>query len=411
MAKEKYIRNLEHVNIGTMGHVDHGKTTLSAAITAVSATQGYSEKKSYDQIDNAPEEKQRGITINSSVVEFSTRNRHYALIDCPGHADYIKNAITGMNQTDYLILVVAATDGVMAQTKEHLLLSKQIGMTPDKLLVFLNKVDALDGDENDKEELRTLVEEEVREDINRVFGDGADEKVTIISGSALAALDEGNANHAGAVEKIKQLHDALDSLPLPTRDTEKPFLMSIEDVFSISGRGTVATGRIDQGVIKVGEEVEVVSARKGKFKTTVTGIEMFRKELEDGKAGENVGMLLRGVGKTDIQRGDVICKPNTITPSKKFRAEVYVLKKEEGGRHTSFGIKYRPQFYVRTADITGDIKSIKDSEGADREIVMPGDNVMMDIELLNKIAINKGLKFSMREGGRTVGAGIVTEVL
>lgn len=417
MAKEQFKRDKEHINVGTMGHVDHGKTTLSAAITGLSADRGFSEKKSYEQIDNAPEEKERGITINSSVVEFETEKLHGALIDCPGHKDYVKNTITGMVQTDFLILVVAITDGLKEQSKEHLLLARQIGMDPERLVVFLNKKDAVDEDERDF--LIEMVQEEINALVDKLFGVDASKKIKYLSGSALAALNALGKNESArtdeekvAIADIKELQDTLDAMPLPPRATDKPFLLSVEGVFSIPGRGTVVTGKIDQGTLRVGNEVELITA-KGTKKTTVTGIEMFRKSMDEAKAGDNAGLLLRGIDKDQVGSGDIICHPGSITTAKKFKAEVYILTKEEGGRHTHFTEKYCPQFYMRTTNITGSIipKSIKDSDAKVLEMVMPGDNVELGIELINKTALNKGLKFAMREGGRTIGAGVITEVL
>ena len=394
MAKENFDRSKPHLNIGTIGHVDHGKTTLTAAITKVLADKGYSEASAFDQIDNAPEEKERGITINSSHVEYQTENRHYAHVDCPGHADYVKNMITGAAQMDGAILVVAATDGPMPQTREHILLARQVNVPA--LVVFLNKVDLVDD-----EELLELVEMEVRELLSFYDYDG--DNTPIISGSALGALN----GETEWVDKVMELMDAVDSyIPLPPRDVDKDFLMPVEDVFSITGRGTVATGRIESGVANTGDEVDIIGMGAEKMKSTVTGVEMFRKILDRGEAGDNVGILLRGVDKKDIRRGMVICKPGSVTPHTKFKAEVYILKKEEGGRHTPFHNKYRPQFYLRTTDVTGEIVL---DEG--REMVMPGDNLTITVELINKVAVNVGLKFAIREGGRTVGAGQVTEIL
>ncbi len=393
MAKETYDRSKPHLNIGTLGHVDHGKTTLTAAITKVLADQGFSEASAYDQIDNAPEEKERGITINSSHVEYATANRHYAHVDCPGHADYVKNMVTGAAQMDGAILVVAATDGPMPQTREHLLLGRQVGIP--KIVVFLNKVDLVDD-----EELLELVDMEVRELLSFYDYDGDD--APVVSGSALGALD-GDENY---VAKILELMEAVDNyIELPERDVDKPFLLPVEDVFSITGRGTVATGRIETGVANTGDEVEILGMGAS-LKSTITGVEMFRKILDRGEAGDNVGILLRGIDKKQISRGMVICKPGTVTPHSKFKAEVYILKKEEGGRHTPFHNNYRPQFYVRTTDVTGTITL---PEGV--EMVMPGDNLTINVELLSPIALSKGLRFAIREGGRTVGAGQVTEIL
>ena len=394
MAKEKFDRSKPHVNIGTIGHVDHGKTTLTAAITKVMADAGYCEASSFDQIDNAPEEKERGITINSSHVEYSTAARHYAHVDCPGHADYVKNMVTGAAQMDGAILVVAATDGPMPQTREHILLGRQVGIP--RIVVFMNKADMVDD-----EELLELVEMEVRELLSFYDYDG--DNSPVITGSALGGLN----GDAKWVDSIKELMTAVDSwIEIPPRDNEKPFLMSIEDVFTITGRGTVATGRIETGIINTGDEVDIIGMQDEKVKSTITGVEMFRKILDRGEAGDNVGLLLRGIDKTDIKRGMVISRPGTITPHKKFKAEVYILKKEEGGRHTPFHNKYRPQFYFRTTDVTGEI-----SLEAGREMVMPGDNVTIDVELIASVAMDKGLRFAIREGGRTVGAGQVTEIV
>ncbi|NPA28192.1 MAG: elongation factor Tu [Epsilonproteobacteria bacterium] len=401
MAKEKFERTKPHVNIGTIGHVDHGKTTLTAAITAVLATKNNAEFMDYDQIDNAPEERERGITIATSHVEYETDKRHYAHVDCPGHADYVKNMITGAAQMDGAILVIAATDGPMAQTREHILLSRQVGVP--YIVVFLNKEDQLD--EEDKEEMLELVEMEVRELLNEYEFPGDD--TPIISGSAYQALEEAKKGQIGPwSEKILQLMDAVDEyIPTPERDTEKDFLMPIEDIFSIQGRGTVVTGKIERGKVCVGDEVEIVGL-KDTQKTTVTGVEMFRKEMDCGEAGDNVGVLLRGTAKEDVQRGMVLCKPGSITPHTKFEAEVYVLTKEEGGRHTPFFNNYRPQFYVRTTDVTG---SVTLPEGT--EMVMPGDNVKLNVELIAPIALEEGTRFAIREGGRTVGAGVVTKII
>ncbi len=394
MAKEKFDRSKPHVNIGTIGHVDHGKTTLTAAITKVMADAGYCEASSFDQIDNAPEEKERGITINSSHVEYSTAARHYAHVDCPGHADYVKNMVTGAAQMDGAILVVAATDGPMPQTREHILLGRQVGIP--RIVVFMNKADMVDD-----EELLELVEMEVRELLSFYDYDG--DNSPVITGSALGGLN----GDAKWVDSIKELMTAVDAwIEIPPRDNEKPFLMSIEDVFTITGRGTVATGRIETGIINTGDEVDIIGMQDEKVKSTITGVEMFRKILDRGEAGDNVGLLLRGVDKNDIKRGMVISRPGTITPHKKFKAEVYILKKEEGGRHTPFHNKYRPQFYFRTTDVTGEI-----SLEAGREMVMPGDNVTIDVELIASVAMDKGLRFAIREGGRTVGAGQVTEIV
>ncbi len=397
MAKETFQRTKPHVNIGTIGHVDHGKTTLTAAITYVLAEEGLAEKADYDSIDAAPEEKERGITINTAHVEYQTKNRHYAHVDCPGHADYVKNMVTGAAQMDGAILVVAATDGPMPQTREHILLARQVGVP--KIVVFMNKVDLVDDPE-----MLELVEMEVRELLSQYEFDG--DNASIIKGSALKAL-EGDPTH---VQAIRDLMEAVDNdIPEPVRDVDKPFLMPIEDVFSITGRGTVATGRIERGVIKVGEPVEIVGMMKEGEKpltSTVTGVEMFRKLLDRGEAGDNAGLLLRGIDKDQIRRGMVICKPGSVTPHKHFKCEVYVLSKDEGGRHTPFFDNYRPQFYFRTTDVTGDVKL---PDGV--EMVMPGDNVTLEVKLINPIAMEKGLRFAIREGGRTVGAGQVTEIL
>ena len=394
MAKEKFDRSKDHLNIGTIGHVDHGKTTLTAAITKVLAEAGLSEARSFDSIDNAPEEKERGITINTSHVEYSTANRHYAHVDCPGHADYVKNMVTGAAQMDGAILVVAGTDGPMPQTREHILLARQVGVP--KIVVFLNKVDIVDD-----EELLELVEMEIRELLSFYEFDG--DNTPIIKGSALGALN----GEEKWVATVMELMEAVDSfIPLPPRDVDKPFLMPVEDVFSITGRGTVATGRIETGVINSGDEVSILGMGEKALKSVVTGVEMFRKILDRGEAGDNVGLLLRGIEKTDIKRGMVIAKPGSITPHTEFKAEVYILKKEEGGRHTPFQNKYRPQFYVRTTDVTGEIIL---EEG--REMVMPGDNVTVKVNLIVPVALNQGLRFAIREGGRTVGAGQVTEIL
>src|SRR5210317_317171 len=394
MAKEKYDRAKPHLNVGTIGHVDHGKTTLTAAITKVMAEAGYSEARSFDQIDNAPEEKERGITINSSHVEYSTANRHYAHVDCPGHADYVKNMVTGAAQMDGAILVVAATDGPMPQTREHILLGRQVGIP--RIVVFLNKVDMVDD-----EELLELVEMEVRELLSFYGYDG--DNGPVISGSALGALN----GEQKWVDTVMELMDAVDSwIELPARDVDKDFLMPIEDVFTITGRGTVATGRIETGVANTGDPVEIIGMGAEKLTSTITGVEMFRKILDRGEAGDNVGLLLRGVDKNEIRRGQVIAKPGSITPHTKFKAGVYVLKKEEGGRHTPFHNKYRPQFYLRTLDVTGEIHL---EEGT--EMVMPGDNVTVTVNLIYPVAIDVGLRFAIREGGRTVGAGQVTEIL
>ena len=398
MAKEKFQRNKPHVNIGTIGHVDHGKTTLTAAISGVLASKGLSEMKDYDQIDNAPEERDRGITINTSHVEYETDNRHYAHVDCPGHADYVKNMITGAAQMDGAILVVAATDGPMPQTREHILLSRQVGVP--SIVVFLNKMDLVDD-----EELLELVEMEVRELLSEYEFDGDD--VPVVAGSAFQALEEVKAGNLGDwSEKIMELMNAVDEyIPTPERDTDKEFLMPIEDVFSISGRGTVVTGRIERGTVHVGDDVEIVGFKPTRT-TKVTGVEMFRKEMDEGQAGDNVGILLRGIGKDEVERGMVLAKPGTITPHTKFEGEVYVLTKEEGGRHKPFFNGYRPQFYIRTTDVTG---SITLPEGV--EMVMPGDNVKLNVELIAPIALEDGTRFAIREGGRTVGAGVVTKII
>ncbi len=401
MAKEKFERTKPHVNIGTIGHVDHGKTTLTAAITAVLATKNDSKLMDYDEIDNAPEERERGITIATSHVEYETDKRHYAHVDCPGHADYVKNMITGAAQMDGAILVIAATDGPMAQTREHILLSKQVGVP--YIVVFLNKEDQLD--EEDKEEMLELVEMEVRELLDEYEFPGDD--TPIISGSAFLALEEAKSGKLGEwSEKIIELMDAVDEyIPEPQRETDKDFLMPIEDIFTIQGRGTVVTGKIDRGTVCVGNEVEIVGIRDTK-KTTVTGVEMFRKEMDCGQAGDNCGILLRGISKDQVERGMVLCKPGSITPHKKFTAEVYVLTKEEGGRHTPFFNNYRPQFYIRTTDVTG---SITLDEGT--EMVMPGDNVSITVELIAPVALEQGTQFAIREGGRTVGAGKVVKII
>ena len=393
MAKEKFDRSKTHVNIGTIGHVDHGKTTLTAAITTVLAKRGLSEKKAYDQIDGAPEEKARGITINTSHIEYQTATRHYAHVDCPGHADYVKNMITGAAQMDGAILVVAATDGVMPQTREHILLARQVGVP--YIVVFLNKCDLVDDPE-----LIDLVEMDVR-DILSSYGFPGDD-TPIIRGSARLAID----GDPKAEEAVMELMDACDSyIPAPTRDTDKPFLLAIEDVITITGRGTVVTGRVERGTIKMGEEVEIVGIKETR-KSVVTGIEMFRKQLDFAQSGDNAGILLRGVNREEVVRGQVLAKPGSVTPHTKFTASVYVLTKEEGGRHTAFLSNYRPQFYFRTTDITGVI-----TLPADVEMVMPGDNVELTVELIHPVAIEKGTKFSIREGGRTVGAGTVSEII
>ena len=394
MAKETFDRSKPHLNIGTIGHVDHGKTTLTAAITKVLSDAGFSEARSFDQIDNAPEEKERGITINTSHVEYQTENRHYAHVDCPGHADYVKNMVTGAAQMDGAILVVAATDGPMPQTREHILLGRQVGVP--RIVVFLNKVDMVDD-----EELLELVDMEVRELLSFYDYDG--DNTPVVLGSALGALN----GEQKWVDTVFSLMAEVDQwIELPKRDIEKDALMPVEDVFSITGRGTVATGRIETGVFNSGDEVDIIGMGAEKLKSTVTGVEMFRKILDRGEAGDNVGILLRGIEKTDIKRGMVICKPGSVTPHAKFKAEVYVLKKEEGGRHTPFHNNYRPQFYVRTTDVTGNI-SLPDGV----EMVMPGDNLTIHVDLISPIALSLGLRFAIREGGRTVGAGQVTEIL
>ncbi|HOK99033.1 MAG TPA: elongation factor Tu [Bacteroidales bacterium] len=394
MAKEKFDRSKPHVNIGTIGHVDHGKTTLTAAITKVLAKQGLAEERSFDSIDNAPEEEERGITINTAHVEYQTKNRHYAHVDCPGHADYIKNMVTGAAQMDGAIIVVAATDGPMPQTREHILLARQVNVP--KIVVFINKVDLVEDPE-----MLDLVEMEMRELLNFYGFDG--DNAPIIRGSALGALNGDPKWEA----KVLELIDAVDTyIPLPPREVDKPFLMPVEDVFSITGRGTVATGRIETGVVQTGDEMEIVGLGAEKKKTVITGVEMFRKILDRGEAGDNVGLLLRGIDKDEIKRGMVIAKPGTITPHTTFKAEVYILKKEEGGRHTPFHNHYRPQFYLRTLDVTGEIIL---PEG--REMVMPGDNVSITVKLIYPVALNVGLRFAIREGGRTVGAGQITEIV
>ncbi|HEY9259949.1 elongation factor Tu [Chitinophaga sp.] len=394
MAKETFKRDKPHVNIGTIGHVDHGKTTLTAAITTILANKGLAEKRGYDEIDAAPEEKERGITINTAHVEYQTVARHYAHVDCPGHADYVKNMITGAAQMDGAILVVAATDGPMPQTREHILLARQVGVP--RIVVFMNKVDLVDDPE-----LLELVEIEIRDLLSSNGFDG--DNVPVIQGSATGAL----AGDEKWVAAIDQLMEAVDTyIPLPPRPVDQPFLMSVEDVFSITGRGTVATGRIERGRIKVGENVEIVGLQEEPLKSTCTGVEMFKKLLDEGEAGDNAGLLLRGIEKTQIRRGMVICQPGTIKPHSEFKCEVYVLSKEEGGRHTPFFNKYRPQFYFRTTDVTGEVEL-----PAGVEMVMPGDNVSLQVKLIQPIAMDKGLKFAIREGGRTVGAGQVTEIL
>jgi len=394
MAKESFKRDKPHLNVGTIGHVDHGKTTLTAAITDVLSKRGLAEKKNYDEIDGAPEEKERGITINTAHVEYATEARHYAHVDCPGHADYVKNMITGAAQMDGAILVVAATDGPMPQTKEHILLARQVGVP--QVVVFMNKVDLVDDPE-----LLELVEMEIRELLTSYGFDG--DNTPIIQGSATGAL----AGDEKWIAKINELMDAVDSyIPLPPRLVDLPFLMSVEDVFSITGRGTVATGRIERGRIKVGEAVEIVGLMEKPLNSTCTGVEMFKKLLDEGEAGDNAGLLLRGIEKTQIRRGMVLCKPGSITPHTEFKGEVYVLSKEEGGRHTPFFNKYRPQFYFRTTDVTGEV-----TLNAGTEMVMPGDNTSLNVVLIQPIAMEKGLKFAIREGGRTVGAGQVTEIV
>ncbi|KAB8333320.1 elongation factor Tu [Scytonema tolypothrichoides VB-61278] len=408
MARAKFERNKPHVNIGTIGHVDHGKTTLTAAITMTLAAMGQAVAKGYDQIDNAPEEKARGITINTAHVEYETQNRHYAHVDCPGHADYVKNMITGAAQMDGAILVVAATDGPMPQTREHILLAKQVGVP--SLVVFLNKEDLMDD-----EELLELVELELRELLSSYDFPGDD--IPIIKGSGLQALEAMTANpktQKGTnewVDKIYALMDAVDSyIPTPERDVDKPFLMAVEDVFSITGRGTVATGRIERGKVKIGDNVELVGIKNTRS-TTVTGIEMFKKSLEEGMAGDNAGILLRGIQKADIERGMVIAKPGSITPHTQFEGEVYVLTEKEGGRKTPFFAGYRPQFYVRTTDVTGTIKQFTADDGSAAEMVMPGDRIKVSVELINAIAIEQGMRFAIREGGRTIGAGVVSKII
>jgi len=394
MAKESFLRDKPHVNIGTIGHVDHGKTTLTAAITTILAKKGMAQAKKYDEIDGAPEERERGITINTAHVEYQTDNRHYAHVDCPGHADYVKNMITGAAQMDGAILVVAATDGPMPQTREHILLARQVGVP--SMVVFMNKVDLVDDPE-----LLELVEMEIRELLTKNGFDG--DNTPIIQGSATGAL----AEEPTWVAKVEELMAAVDSyIPIPPRPVDMPFLMSVEDVFSITGRGTVATGRIERGIIKVGEAVEIVGLMETALTSTCTGVEMFKKLLDEGQAGDNAGLLLRGIEKKDIRRGMVICKPKSITPHTEFKGEVYVLSKDEGGRHTPFFNKYRPQFYFRTTDVTGEVVL---PEGT--EMVMPGDNVSITVKLIQPIAMEKGLKFAIREGGRTVGAGQVTEII
>ncbi|MFM7362022.1 MAG: elongation factor Tu, partial [Cyanobium sp.] len=406
--REKFERNKPHVNIGTIGHVDHGKTTLTAAITNVLASQGMAKAQAYDEIDGAPEEKERGITINTAHVEYETGKRHYAHVDCPGHADYVKNMITGAAQMDGAILVVAATDGPMAQTKEHILLAKQVGVPA--LVVFLNKKDMVDD-----EEILELVELEMRELLSSYDFPGDD--IPIVAGSALKALEyiQGGKKAVRGedewVDKILDLMDAVDeAIPEPEREIDKPFLMAVEDVFSITGRGTVATGRIERGKVKVGETVQIVGIKDTR-ETTVTGVEMFRKLLDEGMAGDNVGLLLRGIQKEDIERGMVLVKPNSIKPHTKFEGEVYVLKKEEGGRHTPFFAGYRPQFYIRTTDVTGQITAFTSDDGDNVEMVMPGDRIKMSAELICPVAIEQGMRFAIREGGRTIGAGVVSKIV
>ncbi len=394
MAKETFDRSKPHVNIGTVGHVDHGKTTLTAAITKVLADKGLAEKRDFEQIDNAPEEKERGITINTAHVEYQTDKRHYAHVDCPGHADYVKNMVTGAAQMDGAILVVAGTDGPMPQTREHILLARQVGVPA--LVVFINKVDLVDD-----AELLELVEMEIRELLSFYKFPGDD--IPIVQGSALGALN----GEAKWVEKTMELMDHVDSyIPEPKRETDKDFLMPVEDVFSITGRGTVATGRIERGIVNSGDAVDIIGMGAKDLKSTITGVEMFRKILDKGQAGDNAGLLLRGIEKTDIRRGMIICKPGSVTPHAHFKAEVYVLSKEEGGRHTPFFNKYRPQFYMRTTDVTGEIMLPEKVE-----MVMPGDNLTIEVKLINRVALEKGLRFAIREGGRTVGAGQVTEIL
>ncbi|MFA5301137.1 MAG: elongation factor Tu [Bacteroidales bacterium] len=393
MAKETYKRDKPHVNIGTIGHVDHGKTTLTAAITQVLAKKGLSEIRSFDSIDNAPEEKERGITINTAHVEYQTAARHYAHVDCPGHADYVKNMVTGAAQMDGAILVVAATDGPMPQTNEHVLLARQVNVP--QIVVFLNKCDMVDDPE-----MLDLVELEVRDLLSKYNFDG--DNAPVIRGSALGALN----GETEWEDKVMELMDAVDTfIPIPVRDNEKPFIMPVEDIFSITGRGTVATGRIETGLIKTGEQIEIVGLGEKPKTSVVTGVEMFRKILDRGEAGDNVGLLLRGIDKKEVKRGQVICRPGTITPHKHFSAQIYVLRKDEGGRHTPFHNKYRPQFFLRTLDVTGEIKL---PDGVD--MVMPGDNVSIDVELIYPVALNEGLRFAIREGGRTVGAGQITKM-
>ena len=408
MAREKFERNKPHVNIGTIGHVDHGKTTLTAAITMSLAAQGNAEARKYDEIDAAPEEKARGITINTAHVEYETETRHYAHVDCPGHADYVKNMITGAAQMDGAILVVSAADGPMPQTREHILLAKQVGVP--NIVVFMNKQDQVDD-----EELLELVELEIRELLDSYEFPG--DEIPIVAGSALNAVEALASNDSIGrgdnewVDKILSLMDEVDKyIPTPERDVDKPFLMAVEDVFSITGRGTVATGRIERGVVKVSDEIEIVGIRDTR-KSTVTGIEMFKKSLDEGMAGDNAGILLRGIQKEDIERGMVLAKPGSITPHTEFESEVYVLKKDEGGRHTPFFSGYRPQFYVRTTDVTGTIDQFTADDGSEAEMVMPGDRIKMTVSLINPIAIEQGMRFAIREGGRTIGAGVVAKIL
>nr|YP_009399373.1 translation elongation factor Tu [Kapraunia schneideri]ARW68979.1 translation elongation factor Tu [Kapraunia schneideri] len=408
MAREKFERKKPHVNIGTIGHVDHGKTTLTAAISATLAAANQGSAKKFDEIDAAPEEKERGITINTAHIEYETDNRHYAHVDCPGHADYVKNMITGAAQMDGAILVVSAVDGAMPQTREHILLAKQVGVP--NIVVFLNKQDQVEDDE-----LSELVELEVRELLDKYDFPG--DSIPFVAGSALLALEKVTENSTTQrgddewVDKIHSLMDAVDSyIPTPQRDTEKTFLMAVEDVFSITGRGTVATGRIERGIIKVGDTIEIVGLQETKT-TTITGLEMFQKTLDEGMAGDNIGILLRGVQKLEIQRGMVLAQPGTITPHTQFEAEVYILTKEEGGRHTPFFSGYRPQFYVRTTDVTGTINKFTADDGSTAEMVMPGDRIKMSAELIHPIAIEQGMRFAIREGGRTVGAGVVSKIL
>lgn len=410
MAREKFERKKPHVNIGTIGHVDHGKTTLTAAISATLAAYNDTKAKKFDEIDAAPEEKSRGITINTAHVEYETENRHYAHVDCPGHADYVKNMITGAAQMDGAILVVSAADGPMPQTREHILLAKQVGVP--NIVVFLNKQDQLEGED---EELLELVELEVRDLLVQYEFPGED--IPCVAGSALLALENVNNNNSIQrgenkwVDKIHELMDAVDDyIPTPIRDTEKTFLMAVEDVFSITGRGTVATGRIERGIVKVGDTIEIVGLRETTT-TTITGLEMFQKTLDEGMAGDNIGILLRGVQKKDIERGMVLAQPGTITPHTQFEAEVYILTKDEGGRHTPFFSGYRPQFYVRTTDVTGTITQFTADDGSEAEMVMPGDRIKMSVELIHPIAIEQGMRFAIREGGKTVGAGVVSKIL